>query len=280
MPSAWPDGVAAFTTILEGDTHRQIEAIWYYLSLGTSAADPPGVRSESTKIVVTDKAVTHRGRSRVAGFRGIAVGLPQELHYAFNAETGTLSAIWEGEFIQVNWSGQGSGEFTPARSPIQLAQDVSFAALADDNAPWPLLPVMTKESPVNPDPLYPKNVGYQFRGYQLDDVMTPTFLYSSGEVEIADRSEGAISNRQVKLRRVFQFHSSRDSVIYFRALVGDIQREGPQAYTLGRLRLLIPDVTTNLRSMPGDSGQKELLLRIQVPAGQSTLEVQYELLKN
>lgn len=277
MPSAWPDGIAAFTTILDGDTHRQIEAIWYYLSLGTSAADPSGVRSESTKIAVADKAVTHRGRSRVAGFRGIAVGLPEELHYAFNAETGTLSAIWEGEFIQVNWSGQGSGEFTPVRSPIQLAQDVSFAMLENDDAPWPLLPVMTKEVPVNPDPLYPKNVGYQFRGYQLDDTMTPTFLYKCGEVEIADRTDVAISNGQKRLRRVLQFHSPQDSVVYFRALVGDIEREAPQSYTMGRLRLLIPEVATKLRSMPGDSGQEELLLRIQVPAGQSKMEVHYEL---
>jgi mono/diheme cytochrome c family protein len=156
MPTAWPDGVAAFTTILDGDTNRQIEAIWYYLSLGTSAADPSGVRAAGTKLEVGDTAVVHRGRSRVAGFRGIAVGLPEKLSYAFNAETGTLSAIWEGEFVNINWSGQGSGDFNPASRSIELAQDVSFATLADENAPWPLLPVMTKEAPTNPNPLYPK----------------------------------------------------------------------------------------------------------------------------
>ncbi len=106
MPTAWPDGKATFKTILEGDTDRQIEAIWYYLSLGTSAADPPGVRPVNTKLEVTALAALHRGRSRVAGFRGIAVGLPERISYAFNAETGTLSAIWQGDFVRVNWSGQ------------------------------------------------------------------------------------------------------------------------------------------------------------------------------
>ncbi len=150
MPTSWPGGVAAFKTILDGDTNRQIEAIWYYLSLGTSAADPPGVRAVGTKLVVGETAVVHRGRSRVAGFRGIAVGLPEKMNYAFNAETGTLSAIWEGEFVSVNWSGQGSGDFNPAGPSIQLAQDVSFATLESATAPWPLMPVMTKEAPPIP----------------------------------------------------------------------------------------------------------------------------------
>nr|MCU0710155.1 hypothetical protein [Pirellula sp.] len=79
MPSAWPDGVASFTNILDGDTDRQIEAIWYYLSLGTSAADPPGIRATNTRLDVAEYPVIHRGRSRVAGFRGISVGLPQKV---------------------------------------------------------------------------------------------------------------------------------------------------------------------------------------------------------
>ncbi len=48
MPTAWPGGQAVQKKILNGDTDRQIEAIWYYLSLGTSAQDPSGVRSADT----------------------------------------------------------------------------------------------------------------------------------------------------------------------------------------------------------------------------------------
>ena len=73
MPYSWPDGIAAHKTILGGDTELQIEAIWYYLSLGTSAADPSGIRRLDTKLAVGDSARTYRGRSSVAGFRGIAV---------------------------------------------------------------------------------------------------------------------------------------------------------------------------------------------------------------
>ena len=122
MPAAWLGGIAVDKSILGGDTDRQIEAIWYYLSLGTSAADPAGVQTPETKLLVTDTTRTYRGRSSVAGYRGIAVGFPEKVSYAFNAETGTLSAIWRGDFIRVDRGGQGSGGFQPAGRHVPLAR--------------------------------------------------------------------------------------------------------------------------------------------------------------
>lgn len=276
MPTAWPNGVATHKTILDGNTDLQIEAIWYYLSLGTSAADPSGIRGVSTKLTVDDQGKTYRGRSRVAGFRGIAVGLPEKLSYAFNAETGTLSAIWQGDFISVNWSGQGSGDFNPASEPITLAQDVSFVQLADENAPWPLLPVMTKEARTNPNPLYPKNVGYQFRGYVLGESSVPTFMYRSGTIEIEDRSMAAGTVEQRQLKRVLQFTSPTSRTVWFRALTGDISQDSEQVYQSGRLRLTIPMTETRLRSLSNEPKRSELLLRLQIPEGKSSLELLYE----
>jgi mono/diheme cytochrome c family protein len=284
MPSAWPDGVASFTNILDGDTDRQIEAIWYYLSLGTSAADPPGIRATNTRLDVAEYPVIHRGRSRVAGFRGIAVGLPQKVSYAFNAETGTLTAIWPGDFINVNWSGQGSGDFHPANAPITLAQDVSFVSLANENSPWPLLPVMTKEAPTNPNPLYPKNVGYQFRGYYLDEQLVPTFQYRSGTLEIEDRTIAIDDGGTQQLKRILRFESPEPQTVWFRAFVGDFSRESDRVYRSDRLRLTIPvtesPVTeSKVRPLPDDPKRLELVLRLQVPQGESTMEFLYELLK-
>jgi mono/diheme cytochrome c family protein len=279
MPSAWSGGIATHKTILNGDTDTQIEAIWYYLSLGTSAADPSGIRGVSTKLTVDGQARTYRGRSRMAGYRGIAVGFPEKLNYAFNAETGTLSAIWQGEFIGVNWSGQGSGDFNPASESIMLAQDVSFAKLVDENAAWPLLPVMTKEAKTNPDPLYPKNLGYQFRGYFLGESSVPTLMYRSGTIEIEDRSVAVVAAEHIQLKRVLQLESPAQQTIWFRALTGDVDQESEQVYRSGRLRLTIPKVETKLRTLPGDSKRAELLLHVLIPSGKSTLEFQYEPLK-
>jgi mono/diheme cytochrome c family protein len=280
MPAAWPDGIAAFNTILDGDTDKQIEAIWYYLSLGTSAADPSGVRGVSTKLTVDDQTRTYRGRSRVAGFRGIAVGLPEKISYAFNAETGTLSAIWQGEFIGVNWSGQGSGDFNPSSAPVTLAQDVSFVQMADENAAWPLMPVMSKEARTNPDPLYPKNLGYQFRGYYLGELAVPTLMYNCGTIRIEDRSVAIATNEQIQLKRTLQLDSPLPQTVWFRALTGEISQESDRAYRSGRLRLTIPPQSdTKLRLQTQEPKQSELLLRLQLPQGKSTLEFIYEPLK-
>jgi mono/diheme cytochrome c family protein len=276
MPSAWPNGVAAHTTILGGNTDLQIEAIWYYLSLGTSAADPSGIRGVSTKLTVEDQAKTYRGRSRVAGFRGIAVGLPEKLSYAFNAETGTLSALWQGDFIGVNWSGQGSGDFNPSSEPITLAQDVSFAPLADESDPWPLMPVMTKQARTNPNPLYPKNVGYQFRGYSLGELSIPTFRYRSGTIEIEDRSVAAGAGDRQQLKRVLVLDSPTQQSVWFRALTGDIVQESDCVFRSGRLRLTIPPTETKQRSLSDEPQRSELLLRLQLPPGKTTLEFLYE----
>ena len=276
MPTAWPNGVAAHKTILDGDTDLQIQAIWYYLSLGTSAADPPGIRDISTRLSVGNTARTFRGRSRVAGFRGIAVGLAEKINYAFNAETGTLTAIWQGDFISVNWNGQGSGDFNPSKEPITLAQDVSFTWLADDDAPWPLMPVMTKDARVNPNPLYPKNLGYQFRGYSLGETSIPTFLYQIGKIEIEDRSVAYATNEQQGLKRLLQFDSPTPQSIWFRALVGDIRIHSDHVFQNGKLRLTVPDLKTKLRVLSKETNRSELLLRLELPQGKSNLELLYE----
>jgi mono/diheme cytochrome c family protein len=279
MPLCWPGGKAVQKTILDGDTHAQINAIWYYLSLGTSAQDPSGIHSVETKLRVTDATRTYRGRSSVAGYRGIAVGFPDGLSYAFNAQTGTLTTIWRGDFVRVDRSGQGSGGFQPAGRFVQLAQDVSFLDLANVQAPWPLRPTTTQERPVDPDPLYPKNHGYQFKGYYLDDGSIPTFMYRSGEIEIEDRSIADTTGKKPVVRRTFAFSSPRDHTVWFRALTGKIEAESNRQFKTSELRLGIPPIHTLLRTSSADRNASELLLRFDLPKGTTTVSLTYELLQ-
>ncbi len=44
MPAFWPEGRATVPTILEGDTERQLAAIWAYLCRGREAEPPPGMQ--------------------------------------------------------------------------------------------------------------------------------------------------------------------------------------------------------------------------------------------
>jgi len=278
MPQSWANGVASHKTILDGDTDRQIQAIWYYLSLGTSAADPPGLRGIDTRLTVGDRPRIHRGRSRVAGYRGIAVGFPGNRNYAFNAETGTLSALWRGPFISVNWSGQGSGDFHPAAEPVPLTQDVSLLVQDDLPEPWPRLPVMNKDNRVNPDPLYPKNLGYQFQGYQLDRQGIPTFRYRMGAVSVTDRTVATAGEVESAFARRLQFESPTHTTAWFRALTGEIRQPSGGIYESGRLRLQVslPAERVIVRPISEDPPTSELLLRLELPAGTSSLELNYE----
>lgn len=267
MPSYWPGGKAVQTDILEGDSHRQLQALWRNFSLGRSARDPSGLRSPATNLVVTDKIRTYRGRSRVAGYRGIAVGFPGGMNYAFNAQNGALSAIWKGQYVTANWRSQGAGDFNPAERSLQLAQDVAFLKLKDDNEKWPLRPAGTKENPVNPDPLYPRNRGYQFKGYSLDDDDIPTFSYQCHDVAIDDRSV----SKEDSLERTFKFTTKEKTTIYFRALSGKITKVSDTVYQIDKLQLTLPSDQKLLR-------ENELLVKLPLPTGESSITIAYRIL--
>jgi hypothetical protein len=138
---------------------------------------------------------------------------------------------------------------------------------------------MTKEAPVNPDPLYPKNRGYQFKGYQLDDASIPTFFYRCTTIEIEDRPVPADAGKDNRLRRRLTFHSPKEQTLWFRALTGKIEAESKEQFKTDQIRLSIPSVPAVLRANSADKNTLELLLRFDVPKGQSTRTVTYELLK-
>ena len=276
MPAFWPDGKAVIEDVLGGSPDAQIKAIWYYLSLGTSAPVPSGMKREGSKLFIDDWVRVYRGRSSVAGYRGIAVGFPGGLNYAFDAQNGALAALWKGNFVSVGWSGQGSGNFNPLSRPILLERDTAFYHLSSDAEPWPRRPVTTKENPINPDPLYPTNRGYQFRGYVLDQQNVPTFLYSVGNVAIEDRSSVIRENQRVALVRTFHFDSEQETVIAFRALAGPLAELTPTSGRSGNLDVRFDECDTLIRSLKNDSNQKELILKIPTPKGHSTFTLTYE----
>jgi len=277
MPSYWAGGQSADKEILDGNATAQIHAIWHYLSYGQGAPTPSGIGNPGTNLEVADRARVYRGRSRVAGYRGISVGFPEGIHYAFNAETGALSALWKGEFVSVGWGGQGAGNFNPRSRSVQLSQDLAFQPVSQRGKPWPSLPKMTKENPVNPDPLYPKNLGYKFRGYSLDDQGAPTFSYEFGKLAVEDFSRPQPLAEVHLLRRTLRITSPvRDSLL-FRALVGKIEREKEGVFATPELRLRILDGQSRLRE--GLEGNRELIIELSLKKGKSEFVFDYEALR-
>ncbi len=275
MPSYWPDGKSAQNEILGGNADEQIRALWNEFSLGRSARDPSGLRAENPELIVTDQTRTYRGRSTVAGYRGIAIGFPGGMNYAFDAQNGALAAIWPVKFITVGWRGQGSGNFTPASPAIQLAQDVAFLTKLPEV--WPLRPIRTKEAPINPDPTYPSQHGYAFQGYSIGEKGVPTLSYRCDEVAIEDISIAAIQTST--LNRTLTFTSTKAGSIYFRVLSGTIESVSESSFKIPKLQINLGKSTAKFSNILRAAGSnQELILKLELPAGTSTLSLDYVLL--
>jgi mono/diheme cytochrome c family protein len=280
MPESWPGGEAVHKGILGGDTDQQLQGIWYFLSQGRTADDPPGIRPAPTFLAVEGPARVYRGRSDIAGFRGIAVGFQGGLSYAFNAETGSLAGLWRGDFVSVRWDGQGAGEFRPREDAVRLAQDVGIVALPTPDAPWPLRQARTKENPVNPEPLYPRNVGYRFRGYNLDADSIPTLSYSCGDVAIDERSVVASEDGREVLRRTLRFEASQPTTLHMRVLSGDFEARGTDSFATPRLAVKLPDGAQVLhRAGAPPEVPPDLVLVLELPVGVSLSTIDYDLLR-
>ena len=276
MPSYWRDGQSTDKETLDGNATAQLQAIWHYLSYGQGAPTPSGIGNPGTNLEVTDRPRVYRGRSRVAGYRGFPSAFRKD-PLCFQCRDGSPFGSLEREFVSVGWGGQGAGNFNPRGRSVQLAQDLAFQPVSQKEKPWPALPKMTKENPVNPDPLYPKNLGYKFRGYSLDDQGIPTFSYEFGKLAIEDFSRPRSLSEDHLLRRTIRITSPARDRLLFRALAGEVEREKEGVFATPDLRLKVLDGKPFLRE--GSEGKRELIIEFSLVEGQSEFVFEYEALR-
>jgi hypothetical protein len=74
-----------------------------------SNAIVPG--GENPHFTPSDRPLVVRGfMPDVAGLRGIAIGTPEKIHFAFDSERCELTAVWSGDFVEVGgWYDNGRG---------------------------------------------------------------------------------------------------------------------------------------------------------------------------
>ena len=202
MPSFWPGGESPLPEILEGDSAKQMEALWLYTSEGYGLGAPKGLRREPMRLLADgDEAVMLRRSYPGIGKRGIGVGYPGGVNLVFDAQAVRLAMIWSGEFIDPSgvWMSQGHGTARPlSRNPIRFGKGAEIAKMKKVTDPWPVV-----ES---------RSVDHRFKGYQLDAKRQPTFEYEYGDLEIRDFFEPIVDGTTRGLRRTLRFNGRGTSL--------------------------------------------------------------------
>lgn len=188
MPNFFADGSSQDRDLLSGDPDRQIDAMWAYLSDVPEHSLPQKIqdsRRQDYELKPIDRPLLLRTFMPVAGTHAIAVGFPEGVHFAFDAERVRLATAWRGEFLDAQ--GTWFVRFAPPADPLGTSV-----------IPFPTGSVFATASGQGPGS---DQAEYHFDGYRLDKSGVPTFLYRHGDIKIEDR---ITANADGKLRRTWR----------------------------------------------------------------------------
>jgi hypothetical protein len=269
MPTFFPNGKSQNKAVLEGDTQRQIAAMWAYLKELDKQPLPEKIetiRSRDFELKPQDRPIVLRTFMKEAGTHAIAVGFPEGVHFAFDAKQSRLVAAWRGRFLDAQ--GTWFSRFTPPAEPLgdllPLPDDLPLSILKEDFPAWP------KCDPLNP--------AYRYLGYRLDKEGVPTFLYRFDRFDIADRIE-PLDDKQIQRQLKITNRKPTEPApqLWFRAISGKtVKRQ--KAFMYSNDAGLITAISEPLGPL-GELRETESGMEWIVPLniqGEKTIEVKYQ----
>lgn len=213
MPQFWDKGKSTAAGILDGDPEAQIEAMWTYLTLGSSMPIPDGLKAKpGTYDLMPGTAPVQIGVfMRGVSPRTVVIGHKERIHFAFDVQNSRLAKAWRGQFFNAKgtWHARAGALESPASNDvIDMPPGAAFAFLDNPDASWPT------ESGAD--------LGYRVLGRVLGEDRIPRFRYRLGDCVIEERSEPILSDRGGGMRRRFRVTTDKvTSPLWLRAAVGD-----------------------------------------------------------
>lgn len=207
MPTFFFEGFSGNNEYYNGNAQKQIDALWGYLSQGEFLPMPDGmIDPGSYMLEVVDEPVVLRTFMADVGSRTIAVGFPEQLHCAFDAEKCKLAVAWEGQFLsaQAIWGGRGGSETNPGQGLAWQAPKGPVFIIGDVlPSPWP------EDYELN---------AQRFRGYSFDENKYPTFNYEIKRdgvvVSIEEKPRAVIEAGRSYLLREFVLRGPEGAKIF------------------------------------------------------------------
>ena len=147
MPALWPEGKSTIKDVLDGDTEKQIGAIWAFIRDGKGLPEGhPKTNAGEFELVPTDRPIVQRAFMEGVGTHAILVGFPGGINLAYDGEKAEPRLVWRGRFFDAynTWFSR----FPPMEKPLEK-QVYRFGENKD---------------------------GRKFLGYRLDEAGNPTFL--------------------------------------------------------------------------------------------------------
>ncbi len=266
MTAFWGNGGTEriFPEHLGGDPTKQVDAIRTYLSLGESMPLPSGVVPDAGEyaLVPIDEPILFGTFMRDVSPRTIAVGLPENVHYAWDAEHARLAKAWRGGFMDAEgtWRGRaGQLERPEGRSTLQMPAGPAIAVLSTRDEAWP--------SPFNRDAAGIRNGAWRFAGTTRDRDRRPAFNSELDGVRITETPIPRLAEGGTRLVRRFTVGSDEGrGDLYMRAAVATsidpVGGEGRErVWTINGERMIrINGAESFVRPLPG--GGAELLVKV------------------
>jgi hypothetical protein len=109
MPTYFDEGQSVQGKVLDGDAEAQIAALWHWLELGQDLPLPSGLvvdRADYAQVPV-DHAVMLSVFMEGLSARTLAVGYPERVSAAFDAEHARLALLWRGDFLNMEGTWRG-----------------------------------------------------------------------------------------------------------------------------------------------------------------------------
>ena len=202
MTAFWGNGGTdrIFPQYVGGDPEKQADAIWSYLSLGDSMPLPKGIVPDGGEytLIPTDEPIVIGVFMKDVSARTLAVGFPENAHYAWDMEHGRMASCWRGAFMdaQGTWHGRNANLQIPIGSGIRtLPPDHAIEILPNRTAPWPRI--------AERDAAGRSTHRWKVRGVERDQDRRPVFLMDTDGVRIREQIVPQLASGGTKLLRRF-----------------------------------------------------------------------------
>jgi hypothetical protein len=195
--------------------------------------------------------------------RAIGVGYDGGVNLAFSADTMALELIWTGKFMDGarHWINRGQGNQPPAGDKLlKVSKGPAFSILESQTTAWP------EE--------YSEGMKPVFRGYQLNEKQEPTFLYTLGELELAD-FPAPVAGKQSFVRTIkISSPVNGPENLSFRASVGwPVQELASHRYDVGGQAVL--EISEAGTGQPYVRSGDELIVPVVLKKGENTITLTY-----